>query len=170
MVGGRRSWEGGLASDALGGGGLASLPTAPLDSGLRRNDDGGGAGVTNGGPAFWEAGLGRFATLLTGIPAFAGMTMVGGRRSDAPRRALPRPSPPLWIPAFAGMTGVGGGRHDEAGAGVQARRLGHQYPRQTTSWYKSLQVGLFASISLIFQALFHSLSAFSLLIALSIVS
>ena len=86
-----------------------------------------------------------------------------------PGEGLPHSPPPLWIPAFAGMT-KGGGRHDEAGGGVQARRLGHQYPRQTTSWYKSLQVGLFASISLIFQALFHSLSAFSLLIALSIVS
>ena len=110
------------------------------------------------------------------IPAFAGLTKVGGRRSwegglasDAPwRRFATLPTAPL--DSGLRRNDEVGGRHDEAGGGVQARRLGHQYPRQTTSWYKSLQVGLFASISLIFQALFHSLSAFSLLIALSIVS
>ena len=60
-------------------GGLASPLSAPLDSGLRRNDDGGGPAV-----------LGRW---------------VGLRWIE---EGLPRPSPPLWIPAFAGMTMVGG--------------------------------------------------------------
>ena len=70
--------------------GFATLLTAPLDSGLRRNDDGGGPALTGGA---WEGGL----------------------ASDALEEGLPHPPPPLWIPAFAGMTnGRGrscGGRH-----------------------------------------------------------
>ena len=72
--------------------------TAPLDSGLRRNDEVGGRNDESGGRhdevggrRSWEAGL----------------------ASDA-LEALPRPSPPLWIPAFAGMT-KWGGRNDEVG-------------------------------------------------------
>ena len=74
------------------GGWMGGCPplTAPLDSGLRRNDDGGGGGYDEGG----------------GRPAVRGWWLDGG---------LPHPSPPLWIPAFAGMTMVGGGRNGEAG-------------------------------------------------------
>ena len=85
---------------------------------------------------------------------------MGRRRDEVGGRHFP-----VWEPITKWGAGV-----TKWDAGVQARRLDHQYPRQTKSWYKSLQVGLFASSSLIFQALFHSLSAFSLLIALSIVS
>ncbi len=61
---------------------FATLPTAPLDSGLRRNDELGGRNDDGGGR-----------------PAVRGWWLDG---------VLPRPSPPLWIPAFAGMTMVGG--------------------------------------------------------------
>ena len=97
---GRRSWEGGLGSDVSRGGCL----TAPLDSGLRRNDDG-------GGPAL----LGRW---------------VGLRCIE---EGLPRPSPPLWIPAFAGMTNWGagmarrGGGDDGGGGGEGLFGIGVRY-------------------------------------------
>ena len=97
-----------MASDALEK--VCHTPhTAPLDSGLRRNDEmtgmtllGGrlglrctGKGLPHPSPPLW-------------IPAFAGMTKVGGRRFlggwvglRCTEEGLPRPSPPLWIPAFA---------------------------------------------------------------------
>ena len=66
------------------------------------------------------------------IPAFAGMTMVGGRNGPAllgrwvglrcTGEGLPHPSPPLWIPAFAGMTMVGGRRSWEGGLASDAPR------------------------------------------------
>ena len=64
------------------------------------------------------------------IPAFAGMTMVGGRNDDGGGRpavrgwwldgVLPHTSPPLWIPAFAGMTKWGAGM-TMVGAGLGGR-------------------------------------------------
>ena len=125
--------------------------TAPLDSGLRRNDEVGrrhdevgrrndevgGRNDESGGRRSWQAGLASDALEALPhsspplwIPAFAGMTKWGagdevrrrhdevGRRNDESggRRsweaglasdaleALPHSSPPLWIPAFAGMT------------------------------------------------------------------
>ena len=65
--------------------GVASPLTAPLDSGLRRNDEVGGRNDEMGGRN--DDGGGR--------PAVRGWWLDGG---------LPHPSPPLWIPAFAGMT------------------------------------------------------------------
>ena len=59
--------------------------TAPLDSGLRRNDEVGRRNDESGGRRSWQAGL----------------------ASDT-LEALPHSSPPLWIPAFAGMTKWGG--------------------------------------------------------------
>ena len=109
--------------------------TAPLDSGLRRNDE-------SGGRRSWEAGLASDAMEALPhsspplwIPAFAGMTNRGagalGKVGWPPMHrgtALPHSSPPLWIPAFAGMTKCGagmtkwgagmtmvGGRNDESG-------------------------------------------------------
>ena len=171
--GGRRSWQAGLASDALEAlphsspplwipafagmtkcgagmtkwgagmtnrapallagrlglrcpGSLATLPAAPLDSGLRRHDEVGrrhdevgGGNDEVGGRRSWEAGL----------------------ASDA-LEALPHSSPPLWIPAFAGMT-KWGGRHDEVG-----RRNDESGGRR--SW----EAGLLASDTL--EALPHS--------------
>ena len=74
----------------------------------------------------WGAGMTKWGAGALGRPAWPPMHL----------EALPHSSPPLWIPAFAGMT-------KWASGACQAK-----------SWYKSLQVGLYASISLIFQALF----------------
>ena len=96
--GGRRSWEAGLASDALEALPHSSPPLwIPAFAGMTkwggRNDEVGGrhdeVGRRNdesGGRRSWEAGL----------------------ASDA-LEALPHSSPPLWIPAFAGMTKWGAG-------------------------------------------------------------
>ena len=88
--GGRRSWQAGLASDALEALPHSSPPLwIPAFAGMTKC----GAGMTkcgapvgrrndeSGGRRSWEAGL----------------------ASDA-LEALPHSSPPLWIPAFAGMT------------------------------------------------------------------
>ena len=142
---------------------MPGILTAPLDSGLRRNDE---------VPCRHDE-VGRRP-----LGANRGAGLEAGLASDA-LEALPHSSPPLWIPAFAGMTKWGAGmtkwgagmtKWGAGGPALLGGRLGLRCARQTKSWYKSLQVGLFASISLIFQALFHSLSAFSLLIALSMVS
>ena len=96
---GRPGWLG-LAD---GPGSLAAPLTAPLDSGLRRNDEVGGAGMTKSGGRNDE--VGRRNDEWGGRPAVRGWWLDGG---------LPHPSPPLWIPAFAGMT-KWGGRNDEMG-------------------------------------------------------
>ena len=102
--GGRRSWEAGLASDALEALPHSSPPLwIPAFAGMTKW---GWAGMTK---PLW-------------IPAFAGMTKWGGRNDDVGGRrsweaglasdaleALPHSSPPLWIPAFAGMTKWGAG-------------------------------------------------------------
>ena len=96
-VGGRNDDGGGPACCPwwVVGWGVASPLTAPLDSGLRRNDEVGGRNDGVGGRN--DDGGGR--------PAVRGSWLDG---------VLPHPSPPLWIPAFAGMTEVGG-RNDEMG-------------------------------------------------------
>ena len=66
--------------------------TAPLDSGLRRNDEVGGADVTNGG---------------AGDGAVRGWWLDGG---------LPHPSPPLLDSRFRGNDELGGGYDDGGGA------------------------------------------------------
>ena len=101
---GMTKWGAGMTMTWLGAGLLSVVggwmggcltPAAPLDSGLRRNDE-----------------------VLAGMTGWgAGMTIRGGRRSrpppplwigrrnwDVPGGWMPHPSPPLWIPAFAGMT------------------------------------------------------------------
>ena len=153
-----------------------------------------GAGMTNrGAGALGKVGLASdtlealpHSSPPLWIPAFAGMTKcgagmtkwgagdeVGGRHDEVGRRNDEVGGPAL----LGGRLGLrcpgslatlltapldsGLRRNDE---------MGLRCACQAKSWYKSLQVGLYASISLIFQALFHSLSAFSLLIALSMVS
>ena len=167
--GGRRSWQAGLASDALEALPHSSPPPLwiPAFAGMTKWGAGMtkwgagmtkcGAGMTNGagGRRSWEAGLASDALEALPhsspplwIPAFAGMTKCGagndevrrrhdevGRRNDESggRRsweaglasdaleALPHSPPPLWIPAFAGMTKWGAGmtkvgrRNDEVG-------------------------------------------------------
>ena len=150
-------------------GSLATLLTAPLDSGLRRNDEVrrrhdevgrrndevGGRNDESGGRRSWEAGLASDALEALPhsspplwIPAFAGMTKWGGRHDEVGRRndevgrrndesggrrsweaglasdaleALPHSSPPLWIPAFAGMTKWTVGRRNDEVAGALGR-------------------------------------------------
>ena len=95
--------------------GVASPLTAPLDSGLRRNDDGGGRPLLGRWVGLRCTGEGPHSPPPLWIPAFAGMTMVGagmtkwgaGALLASDAQAASHSPPPLWIPAFAGMTGVG---------------------------------------------------------------
>ena len=66
----------GLLSVVGGWMGVASPLTAPLDSGLRRNDDGGGPACLSVG--WWLDGVLPHPSPPLWIPAFAGMTSGGG--------------------------------------------------------------------------------------------
>ncbi len=81
---------------------------APLDSCLRRNDDGRGSRNDGSGGRGWGDGPSR--PPLPWVPAFAGTTRGGGGRQGATSMVVGVPRP--WIPASAGMevAGMGGAR------------------------------------------------------------